>query len=277
MKRTDLEQIKKAIIFIGTFKKNEKGEQRSVLTGTASLINVEGINYIITAKHVVCELDEKGKVIEEKKDLCFFAKGKNKNGKVVAGGLKKDKIPWFYHENENVDLVIIPFKFLPSALFDINSLPTDLFINREEVYETNDIFFISFQPDISKIEEDNDINPIVRRGMISRINNDGTYYIDGSAFPGNSGSPVYMLPSAFRFTESGISIGGDKLGGKLVGIIGAYLPYEDIAVSLQTKRARVIFEENTGLSLVWSTKHIMEIVESKKFQEALNLFKNDNS
>ena len=144
------------------------------------------------------------------------------------------------------------------------SLPTNFFINPNDVYETNEVFFISYQPNISIIEKDNGISPIVRKGMISRVNNDNTYYIDGSAFPGNSGSPVYMLPTATRFTDSGITIGADKLGGKLVGIIGSYLPYLDVAISEQTKRPRVVFEENTGLSKVWSTSLISEIISSKK-------------
>ena len=73
-----------------------------------------------------------------------------------------------------------------------------------------------------------------------------------------------MLPTATRFTDSGITIGADKLGGKLVGIIGSYLPYLDVAISEQTKRPRVVFEENTGLSKVWSTSLISEIISSKK-------------
>lgn len=274
MKRTDLDQIKKTILFIGAFELNESGKKRSVPSGTASLISVGGINHLITAKHVVCELDDNGKVLVEKRDLFVFGIGKE--GKPVAVSLKRADSPWFFHDLENVDLAITPF-IMDEAIFDSKSFPTDLFIKPEDVYETNDVFFISYQPDISNIEVDNGINPIVRKGMISRVNSNGTYYIDGSAFPGNSGSPVFMLPSAFRFTESGISIGGDKLGGKLVGIISSYIPYQDVAVSVQTKKARVIFEENTGLSLVWSTKHINEIIEGEKFKENLKLLGNKKS
>jgi hypothetical protein len=36
----------------------------------------------------------------------------------------------------------------------------------------------------------------------------------------------------------------------LIGIVLAYRPYDDIAMSIQTKKPRVIFEENSGLAEV---------------------------
>jgi predicted oxidoreductase (fatty acid repression mutant protein) len=59
------------------------------------------------------------------------------------------------------------------------------------------------------------------------------------------------------------------LGGKFIGIIGEYVPYREVAISAQTGRARVIFEENTGLSKVWSVDFIKEIIDSDKFKEQL--------
>jgi hypothetical protein len=61
----------------------------------------------------------------------------------------------------------------------------------------------------------------------------------------------------------------DQLGGKFVGIIGEYLPYQEVAISIQTGRPRVVFEENTGLSKVWSVTFIKEIIESSTFKQQL--------
>ncbi|GAG99454.1 unnamed protein product, partial [marine sediment metagenome] len=58
--------------------------------------------------------------------------------------------------------------------------------------------------------------------------------------------------------------------GKFIGIIGEYIPYREIAISTQTGRPRVIFEENTGLSRVWSVPFIREILELGIFKEQLN-------
>jgi len=60
------------------------------------------------------------------------------------------------------------------------------------------------------------------------------------------------------------------LGGKFIGIIGEYLPYQEVAISTQAGRKRVVFEENTGLSRVWSVNFIREIVESNTFKQQLD-------
>lgn len=60
------------------------------------------------------------------------------------------------------------------------------------------------------------------------------------------------------------------MGGKFIGIIGEYLPYQEVAISTQTGRKRVVFEENTGISRVWSVNFIREIVESNTFKQQLD-------
>ena len=91
---------------------------------------------------------------------------------------------------------------------------------------------------------------IVKQGVIARIQNwlaggEDTFLIDASIFPGNSGGPVILRPemSAIAGTKS------NKTAG-LVGMIAAYIPYQEVAISQQTKRPRMIFEENSGLGKV---------------------------
>ena len=50
-------------------------------------------------------------------------------------------------------------------------------------------------------------------------------------------------------------------GSSLIGIVKGYLPYRDVALSQQTKRPRVIFEENTGLTAVIPVEKIRETIE----------------
>jgi hypothetical protein len=58
--------------------------------------------------------------------------------------------------------------------------------------------------------------------------------------------------------------------GYFIGVIGEYLTYDDVAFSMQTRRPRIIFEENTGLSRVWSATFINEIAGSRAFQQQLD-------
>lgn len=60
---------------------------------------------------------------------------------------------------------------------------------------------------------------------------------------------------------------------KFVGIINCYLPYHDIAISPQTKRARIVFEENSGLANVYSTSFIDDIFNSEKFKKKIEELK----
>jgi len=48
----------------------------------------------------------------------------------------------------------------------------------------------------------------------------------------------------------------------VIGIVQGYLPYEDVAVSTQTKRPRVIFQENSGLAVVHPIDCIDETVRA---------------
>jgi hypothetical protein len=91
-----------------------------------------------------------------------------------------------------------------------------------------DVFFLSYQPGI---EIQQRVSPIIRGGTVSLINEDNTFLIDGASFPGNSGSPVFLKPTAVTYTDQGISIGGDQKGSRFIGVIGAYIPYREYARS----------------------------------------------
>ena len=80
--------------------------------------------------------------------------------------------------------------------------------------------------------------------------------IDATVFPGNSDGPVLTRPEA-------VAITGTKTyrTSSLLGMVSGYVPYQDVAVSNQTKRPRVIFEENTGLALVVPADLVIELAD----------------
>src|SRR5690606_36629166 len=102
---------------------------------------------------------------------------------------------------------------------------------------------------------------IVRGGCVARIRDSlagtaSTFLVDSFIFPGNSGGPVVAKPEVMSIT------GTQALGSaKLTGIITGYLPYRDVAVSQQTQRPRIIFEENSGLAQVLPVDRVREAVE----------------
>ncbi|HFC10986.1 MAG TPA: serine protease [Candidatus Kaiserbacteria bacterium] len=244
-------QIKESIIFLGFLKDNNP-----VYTGTGFLIQVDNIFYVVTAKHVV----EK-----DFKNMFIFRNSKNFgiNYRPIAEILQKG-LSWKVHQNSSVDIAMLPF--IMSDEDRVKFVPKELFIdNEKEISELTELFFGSYQPGINDL--DKQINSVVRKGVVSRINPEKTFYMDGFAFPGNSGSPVFLLPTSIKIDDNGSVQIGAPMQVKLAGIIGAYVPYEDVAISQQTGRIKNISTENTGLALVHSTILLNEITRSDSFQE----------
>ena len=223
--------------------------------GTGFLIQVDGIFYVVTAKHVV-----EG----------FLKKGVDPTRFVIAVNLRNGQgylqsvtdlqrafgVQWVFAPD--ADIAAHPFAI--SKDFNVRVVALDSFLPKEAVGELQDVFFVSYHPGL---QGDGKITPILRRGMVSLVT-DSTIYLDAFVFPGNSGSPVYTKPSPVTFSQ-GAAVVGDPIGCRLMGLVGAYLPYQEVAVSVQTGRPRVVFEENTGIAAVVPAPVIEAFTKSPAF------------
>jgi hypothetical protein len=250
--------IKKTVVFLGSLEKPDASPDGQPLhpkpryVGTAFLVQKEDVFYIVTAAHVVSGFARlKGSDAELRAFLNW------KDGRLFGQPLreiKRDlKADWM--ALPNADVAILPFGIAPIS--DVRTIPEEFFVPAGRLGELLDVFFVSYQPGI---EPSGRIAPVLRRGMISAINSDRSFYLDAFAFPGNSGSPVFLRSTAIR-------TGDQPEGCRFVGLVGEYLPYQEPAVSLQTGRARVIFEENTGLAKVWPADAILQLMATPDFQK----------
>lgn len=103
-------------------------------------------------------------------------------------------------------------------------------------------------------------NVILRQGVIARIRDlfekrTKDFIIDASVFPGNSGGPVILKPEMVSITGTQANA-----SASLIGLVKSYITFQDVAVSQQTGKPRIIFEENSGLSLVEPVDHIIETI-----------------
>jgi S1-C subfamily serine protease len=105
---------------------------------------------------------------------------------------------------------------------------------------------------------------IVRSGIVARVRDaiahvNNEFLIDTFIFPGNSGGPVVSKPEV-------TSIRGTRSQNKayLIGVVTGYIPYKDIAVSQQTGKPRIIFEENSGLAAVHPIDFVGRIITSQR-------------
>jgi V8-like Glu-specific endopeptidase len=251
---------KKTIVYLGVEDKNHN----PVFLGTGFLLSYKGYLYVVTAKHVVDGLYKNYK----DDDITFFLNTKEGGGQIIKMDwiVRRSNAKWIF--SKRYDVAIMPFVAMNNI--DYKSIPENFLVTSEDLIELQDVFYISYQPGI---ESPGKITPIVRSGSVSIINEDGGFVLDAFVFPGNSGSPVFIKPNIFDDEKAKTE------SCKLIGIVGAYLPYQDVAISAQTNRPRIVFEENTGLAIISPAQALKSIFETdefaaqhKKFVEQISQF-----
>jgi len=217
--------------------------------------------YLITNRHVVSE------------DRMMFVRLNPKHttdqGQVFPIPPSDDhgRPTWFKHRDPASDIagVRINPQLLTDRGIDFNFLTSDL--NAADTAKLKDlgvsagdpIFVLGFPMNLAGQQRN---YVIVRPGAIARVSDliesaVPVLLIDAHVFPGNSGGPVILQPSV-------ISIEGTKSNNTayLIGVVRAYIPYVDVAISPQTQRPRVTFEENSGLAEVVPVDRINEAIKA---------------
>jgi hypothetical protein len=161
---------------------------------------------------------------------------------------------WAAHPDERVDIVVVltnarvlseeglEFNYFRQPDIAFSSTMKELSVGPGQ-----ELFILGFPMGLTGVDRN---YVIARAGMVARFDDEllassRTFLIDATMFPGNSGGPVIIKPTS------------DSLEGNtpvdrayLVGVVRSYLPYEEVAYSLQTEppTARVVFIENSGLA-----------------------------
>ncbi len=190
--------------------------------------------------------------------------------------LKKDGTPiWFKHKNDKVDIAVTPLN--PDVIYKANLAfhffsEKDIFLAKEfsksNISTGDGVFVLGFPMGISgKLKN----SVIVRQGIIARVDDEllseHFYYIDASAYPGNSGGPVIHKPEVVSITGT-----NTNSSAGLIGVISSGETYSEVAVSQQTGEPRIVFTEQTGLVRVVPIESVIEAIDDfiteKKAEEA---------
>jgi len=177
---------------------------------------------------------------------------------------------WAAHPDADVDVAAMGFNVsvLQQQGLNFGALASENSFTLEQmrdagVFEGDSVYIVGFPMGLNTPAMQ---YAIVRFGCVARIRDAydakrGPFLVDASVFPGNSGGPVFLRPEV-------AALQGTKAIGesKLVGIVHAYVPYIDAAISQQTGRPRVIFEENSGLARVESVDRILEACAAAQAQ-----------
>jgi S1-C subfamily serine protease len=174
---------------------------------------------------------------------------------------------WFFHPDPQVDVAVtgilhghlkkLGLVELLAPLHDRQAF-TVARMREEEVLEGDDVFVIGFPMEIVSRPR---ARPLVRAGCIARVSDlydepGDTLILDAHVYPGNSGGPAFLPPPIVSVTAR-----PPRSEGGLLGIVYGYHPYVDEAYSLQTMRPRIVFEENSGLTLVHTVDCINEAID----------------
>lgn len=232
----------------------------------------KGRVYLITNKHVV---DGQKKIFLR---INPKASGKPKGYLLNLEDPVTGEKVWRGHYLKKVDVAVIPINF---NLLQQENMQVNFFnglqhaldmksIKDKGLCEGDGVFVLGFPV---SLVGDRSNSVIVRGGNIARIRDSlfhpqESFLIDTTVFPGNSGGPVINKPET-------ISIQGTTSvsSANLIGIIASYTPYRDVAVSKQTGNIRVIFEENSGLSSVFSVDCIRSVINAyeKSLKKSMKL------
>lgn len=175
---------------------------------------------------------------------------------------------WFFHPNKAVDMAAFHLNapYLENLGVLKNFIPNDQAVAGKAKLRSigasagDGVFVLGFPMNLAGTQRN---SVIVRQGCIARIIDmlDGaspSYLVDAFVFPGNSGSPVVLRPEAISITGTPA-----QSNAFVIGMITSYQPYSDLAYSLQTKRPRVSFEENSGLAEVLPVDDIDEMIAAQ--------------
>lgn len=175
------------------------------------------------------------------------------------------------HPNDNADIVaiiinpnVISAHNLRLAFIDLESHVLSL----QEMENTGvDVGSIVYAAGFPMNLVTNELKaPICRLGCISRIadafanKKEATaFLVDAQTYPGNSGGPIFSRPEIVSITGT-----NSNNRASLIGVLSAYIPYEEALLSAQTGRLRMVQEENSGLTIVHPVDRIKEVVEMEK-------------
>lgn len=184
---------------------------------------------------------------------------------------------WIGHPDPNIDVAITNINY---PLLKDHALKVDFFRNdvhsadiskleELEISEGDFLYVLGFPMGLVSNKR---AAVIVRNGTVARIRDtlaktdpNPEYLIDSFVFPGNSGGPVVLKPETIAITGTKA-----QTSAYLIGIVRSTVTYRDAAISMQTHRARIIFEENSGLAAVHPVDFINETI-----MEHLELFGDD--
>ncbi len=201
-----------------------------VQTGTCFTIDIDERQYIVTAKHIVADINP------------------NDNIQILHEGKWKElttNIVWIPNSDEDIAILAPEIRISPPFL---------LIPSMERMYLGQDLYFCGFpfglNTEVGTLNRDFPV-PFIKKGIVSAVetreNCSARIYIDGHNNPGFSGGPVI-------FTDPKTN----EL--KVAGVISGYYPnYEPVLKN--NNRTELMSIQNTGIVIAYALGRAVTYIE----------------
>jgi hypothetical protein len=282
-------QVSKSIVFISALAKwpDKDGQPgaRADFGGTGFFVSVgdsrlgknpQGketrFSYLVTNRHVALgiETNPDGSC-SSKQIIQMFVSGNLVN---PVNGNRSVTVPlspqahWYFPQNPAVDLAVMPFGVADDV--DALTIPVEMFllpdvIAKQQVVPGDKVLTGGFYDGFPGLHE---IQPILREGVLAMMP-DGpmtttvcgqgiVYLADIHVIPGNSGSPLFVMPS--------FQIGVPSTFG-LLGVVSGYMIERENASLTATTTWAGSVNANSGIAMVVPAEQLRELLNIPELKQ----------
>jgi hypothetical protein len=285
-------ELLKTIVFI-TIQAKKEGEagqpdESVTLRGSGFLVSVpdtrlptnRSFSYLVTNRHLAegIEQDEHGNCKRLQIQETYLTL--NLKEPVNGNRLGRERIPlspqfhWFFPKDEASDLAVLPIGIpdeYDSRTISLRDFLTEEKLDQQHVVAGDKILTGGFYSGYAGFHA---IQPILREGVLAMLP-DGpmtttmcksgkVYLADVHIIPGNSGSPIFIIPALGL--NSGVSLGGVPTTFGLLGVISGYM-YETSDLTLRASSTwKGSLNTNSGISVVVPAQQLKELLDRPELQ-----------
>ena len=207
---------------------------RAAQYGTAFTLEVDGTQYLITARHLLVDATEEVElqIMHDKKWL---------KGRATVVGLGEGEV--------DIAVLQIEARLTPPG-FDVTPSTSDMFLGQE-------VYFLGFPykmwAEFGELMA-NLPGPFVKKGTLSSVQfgNPQMLYVDAINNEGFSGGPLYFFPQ------------NQKNELRIAGVVSKYITDYEVVIDAEGNRTDMSVPYNTGFLIAYGIKHALEIIKQQQ-------------
>jgi hypothetical protein len=284
-------EILKTIVFITVEARKPGRLGRSVpYNGTGFLVSVPDNRipripkdrtnvYLVTNRHVAQGIDNCEQLLIDKMYVTLNLKDPINGNRAEQLRLElSPEIHWYFPQDKAIDLAVMPVYVSDKYDFryiDLDQFLTSEILERKNVVPGDRVLTGGFYSGYAGLHE---IQPIMREGILAMVP-DGpmtttlcapgkVYLADLHVIPGNSGSPIFVIPTLGL--GAGVGLGGVPNTFGLLGVVSGYMgESENFTLRASTTWTGAL-NANSGIAMVMPAQQLRDLLNTPELQRRRN-------